>query len=178
MKKKLNEVVYTKGHLYKMKTSSMQTVNFANDVKSQYTFELSGELSSKKSNSMDKKIYVEMIGADSSYPMPENICTIATEGVESEVYYYLSNADDLVKLSDIYSLSHPLSNAERQDFEANFQGWRLNTFTFKKVDYPVVASVKIDRSGVAYLLKLYRGNYIPTEQEIANSKAYWAGNPL
>jgi hypothetical protein len=95
----------------------------------------------------------------------------------TELYFWLQTANDLDRLVLFYGLDAPIVGDTRQAFNSDFSDWGLRLAYQNKIANPVIASVKFDSNNVAYMLKLYRGNYIPTDLEIQEAKDYWSNVP-
>lgn len=103
--------------------------------------------------------------------------TVIDTGIKTERYFSLNNPAALNLLAEIYNLTPPLRSADLDSLVADFNGWSLTNVCSAGVCGPVVASVKFDEDGKPYMLKMYRGNYTPTDLEIQEAKAYWSNVP-
>ena len=93
-----------------------------------------------------------------------------------EYYFSLINGNSLIDLAQAFDMACPISGALFDDFVKSFDNWRLDLITNSETS-PVIASIKFDENEVAYLMKLYRGNYTPTDEEIESAKEYWKSVP-
>lgn len=172
----MSETSYTDGFIYKYETEDGSHENLINGISSTYDFGGATKTSSKISSDLSVKVktYVWTEDAlDKDYES-ENVEKVVGGYIdnESESYFVIHSAVGVQELADHYSLPMPVINDDYSDFVANFDSWGMAAKVKGYVN-PVVASVKFDANDSATMLKLYRGNYTPTEDEINLSKAHW-----
>jgi hypothetical protein len=170
------ETVYVNEHIYKYSIDDGKSLNLMNGIIS--TYDMSGaNMSSIKSDGEARKIK-KYIWAEPIYKDVDmsDLAIIKVAGSyideERESYYSVNNISDIERLAKFMNLPMPIG----RDLDISFFG--LNHVSVKTGNNPIIASVKYNAVNEPFMLKLYRGNYSPTEQEIADAKAYWADSSL
>jgi Leucine-rich repeat (LRR) protein len=154
--------------------SKLKVLNLSNNEESTYPTLQTGEVVSVKnyvgSLTTKTKLYTSRPNQDlmdftSDYMRLQSVGVIDDF---SEKYFSLENPLGLEELSINYALPMPVTGALLDDFTTNFKDWVMSS-----APGIILASVKFDVNNNPILLKLYRGNYTPTDLEIQEAKAYW-----
>jgi len=169
----MNEVVYANGTLIKIPFNTENTmINLESGVISTYSFDIFHSTKSSDNSIVNTKYY------KNEYQVEDGIKVIgsASSEDETEKYYSILNIDQLSELSNKYGLPLPISTNQMKSLEDSFSDWHMEML-FGGVSDPVIASVKFNLNNSPTMLKLYRGNYTPTDEEIQKAKEYWENVP-
>ena len=171
----MSEIYYIENYICKA-----QDINLSDDEISEY--DMSGvPLHCKKTKNDGSTClkYYNFQSANKFDNLPNGIKEIGWADYDTnqaEYYFSLTNGNSLIDLAKAFDMVCPISGILFDDFDKSFESWRLELATVGE-SKPVVASIKFDENEVACLMKLYRGNYTPTDEEIESAKEYWKSVP-
>lgn len=94
-----------------------------------------------------------------------------------ELYLHLFAHEALQKVANKYSLPMPILGDNFTDFKNNFNDWAMTNTTYENIRFPIICSIKFNDNNEPVMLKIYRGNYEPTDTEIQEAKDYWSNVP-
>ncbi len=186
----METTVYINNNLYKVEAPNGQMLNLNDGSISSYNFSSNGisEESIKKQVDGTLKIKKYNITTSCAFGIPTEIISKVSKVIGvgkidnfTEIYYGIFVASEIDDIAQEFSLSPPVSSALVDDsWKINYASEITNKLglTSKSSLEVKVLSVVFNDMNVATRIKMYRGNYTPTEEEINTAKLYWAENPL
>ena len=172
----MSEISYVDGYIYKHQQPDGSSKNLLDETTSTYDFSGITKTSTKLSSDMNVKVksYVWTEPALTRDYESNSVKKVVGGYIdnESESYFVILSPEGVQELATNYSLPMPINGDDFVNLMSSFESWGLNAAVDGYVN-PVVASVKFDANESPYMLKLYRGNYNPSQEEINNSKLHW-----